>query len=114
MQEMYVVAAEFGWSTSDGRKNPSLLFDTPANIAAGGGSLAVGTREFYARYRKCRQGDWATDPGFDSSDAFRDMIIDALNFYNHGNKKTNTSYGADIWSFSQQFSPSHPLTKVFP
>lgn len=114
MQEMYVVAAEFGWSTIDGRQNPSLLFDTPANVAIGGGSMAIGTREFYKRYRSCRTGDWATDPGFDSSDAFRDMIIDALNFYNHGNKPSNQSYGSDIWSFSQQYMPSHPLSKIFP
>ena len=60
----------------------------------GGGSIAVGTLEFYKRYRACR--------------------IDALNYYNHGNKNTNLSYGTDAWANAQQFSPSHPLSKIFP
>jgi hypothetical protein len=83
MQTMYAVATEYGWTTDDGRQNPSLLFDKPENWAVGGGSLSIGTFEFYKRYRACRSGDWATDPDFDDSDAYRDVIIDALNYYNH-------------------------------
>ncbi len=114
MQEMYQVAAELHWRTTDGRDNPSLLFDTPQNLAVGGGSMAVGTLEFYKRYRQCRPGDWAADPNFVSSTAYHDMIIAALNYYNHGPKNANTNYGADAWNFSQQFSPTHPLSKIFP
>jgi hypothetical protein len=116
MQTMYEVAAELKWSTFGGQKNPSLLFDTPANTAAGGGSLAVGTLEFYKRYRACRTGDFATDPDFADSNAYKSMIVDALNFYNHGPKKnkTNSGYGDDAWNLSLTYQPAHPLSKIFP
>ncbi len=114
MQTMYVVAAELRWRTTDGRRNPSLLFDTPANTAAGGGSLAVGTLEFYKRYRASRAGDWATDPNFADAAAYQSMMVDALNYYNHGPQTTNLSYGSDVWALSQQYLPAHPLSKVFP
>ncbi len=114
MQTMYVVAAELQWSTTTGRRNPSLLFDTTANTADGGGSLAVGTLEFYKRYRGCRSGDFATDPDFADGDEYRKMMVDALNFYNHGPKKLNPTYGDDAWALSQQYLPAHPLSKIFP
>jgi hypothetical protein len=114
MQTMYQVAAELQWQTTDGRKNPSLLFDTLPNTLIGGGSLAVGTLEFYKRYRACRKGDWVTDPDFDDSAAYRSMMVDALNYYNHGSKHTNVTYGDDAWNFSQVYVPAHPLSKVFP
>jgi hypothetical protein len=116
MQTMYEVAAELKWSTFGGQKNPSLLFDTAANVAAGGGSLAVGTHEFYKRYRLCRSGDFATDPDFADSDAYKSMIIDALNYYNHGpnSKKTNANYGDEAWALAEQYKPAHPLSKIFP
>jgi len=116
MQTMYQVAAELEWKTFSGQQNPSLLFDTPANIAAGGGSLAVGTLEFYWRYRKCRKGDFATDPDFTDSDAYKSMIVAALNFYNHGpnTNKTNAKYGDDAWALAEQYKPAHPLSKIFP
>jgi hypothetical protein len=114
MQTMYDVAAELHWSTLAGQSNPSLLFDSPTNTAAGGGSLAVGTLEFYKRYRACRSGDFATDPNFVSSDDYRAMIVDALNYYNHGPRKSNPTYGDDAWALAQQYLPAHPLSKVFP
>jgi hypothetical protein len=114
MQEMYVVAAELNWKTTDGRQNPSLLFDTKANTDIGGGSVAVGTLEFYKRYRACRSGDFATDPDFKDSDDYKSMMIDALNYYNHGSKNTYLTYGSDAWNYAQTFSPSHPLSKIFP
>jgi hypothetical protein len=114
MQTMYVKAAELHWSTFNGMKNPSLLFDSPQNLAAGGGSLSVGTLEFYKAYRNCRTGDWATDPNFKDSDEYHGIIVDALNWYNHGNSNKNPNYGANAWAYSQQFSPSHPLSKIFP
>ena len=72
---MFEVAAELDWRTTDGRRNPSLLFDTTANVSAGGGSLAVGTLEYYKRYRKCRDGDWATDPAFASVLCHSDAVL---------------------------------------
>lgn len=114
MQTMYAVAMEYGWATDDGRQNPSLLFDTAENWAVGGGSLSLGTLEFYKRYRKCRLGDWATDPDFDDSDEYQSMIIDALNYYNHGNKQTNMTYGQNAWNYSLKFLPTHPASKIFP
>lgn len=114
MQTMYVVAAELNWSTTDGRRNPSLLFDTVVNTAAGGGSLAVGTLEFYKRYRASRAGDFATDPNFADALAYQSMMTDALNFYNHGNRQTNLTYGDDVWALSQQYLPAHPLSRIFP
>lgn len=114
MQTMYQVAVELMWQTTDGRRNPSLLFDTPANLSVGGGTIPVGTLEFYKRYRQCRAGDWATAPDFADSDDYRSMIVDALNYYNHGAGTSNAGYGDSAWGYSQQFSPSHPLSKIFP
>jgi len=114
MQTMYVRAIELGWETTDGRQNPSLLFDTPANAAIGGGSLAIGTLEFYSAYRACNPPDLSTDPDFTGSAAYQSQIVDALNYYNHGHASRNLSYGDNAWAFSQRYLPSHPLSKIFP
>jgi hypothetical protein len=116
MQTMYESAASLDWSTTSGRRNPSLLFDTTANTADGGGSLAVGTLEFYWKYRYCRKGNFATDPDFADSDAYKTMIIEALNYYNHGpqTNTTNAGYGDDAWAFGESYKPAHPLSKIFP
>jgi hypothetical protein len=114
MQTMYVKATELNWVTTDGRRNPALLFDTPANQAIGGGSVAVGTLELYKAYRACHTADLATDPDFANNDAYKSQNIDAMNWYNHGNAKRNLTYGDDAWAYSQQFTPSHPLSKIFP
>jgi hypothetical protein len=114
MQTMWQRANELNWTTDDGRQNPSLLFDTPNNIAVGGGSLGVGTLEFYWAYRNCNPPNLATDPDFPNSDAYKSQMIDALNYYNHGNANKNLTYGDDAWNFAQNFLPSHPLSRIFP
>jgi hypothetical protein len=114
MQEMYMVATELRWITTDGRRNPSLLFDSVANTAIGGGSVAVGTHEFYKRYRACRLGDFATDPDFADAAAYKAMMIDALNYYNHGDRNTNVTYGSDSWDLAESFRPAHPGSLIFP
>ena len=114
MQVMYVKAKELGWQSSTGARNPSLLFDTAANLAAGDGSIKAGTLGFYWAYRNCTAPDWATDPNFSSSDAYRQQIVAALNWYNHGNANRNPTYGDDAWNYSLAFRPSHPLSLVFP
>jgi len=114
MQTMYVRAIELQWQTTDGKQNPSLLFDTPANTNIGGGSLSIGTRELYSAYRACNAPDLATNPDFADTDAYASQIIDTFNWYNHGNATLNVDYGDKAWAFSQQFSPSHPLSKIFP
>ena len=114
MQTMYVRATELHWVTTDGRRNPALLFDTTDNQAVGGGSVAIGTLEFYKAYRACNAPDLATDPDFADSDAYKSQIIDAMNWYNHGNASRNLTYGDDAWAYGQKFSPSHPLSKIFP
>jgi len=114
MQVMYVRAIELKWKTTDGRQNPSLLFDTAVNSAIGGGSIAIGTREFYAAYRACNKADLATNPDFADSDAYRSQIVDALNWYNHGNATLNANYGDAAWAFAQRYRPAHPLSKIFP
>jgi hypothetical protein len=53
-------------------------------------------------------------PNRDRLDAYRSQIIDAMNWYNHGSQQLNLTYGDDAWAYSQQFSPSHPLSKIFP
>jgi hypothetical protein len=45
-----VRAYEQGWKTVDGRRNPTLLFDTPENHAVGGGSLGVARRALLRPY----------------------------------------------------------------
>lgn len=45
LQVTYLRAVERAWTGADGPKNPSALFDTPANVAAGSNSLLFGTRE---------------------------------------------------------------------
>ncbi len=41
-------------------------------------------------------------------------MIDALDWYNHGNAARNLTYGDDAWNYSQTFLPAHPLSKIFP
>ncbi len=114
MQTMFVRAMELDWATVDGKQNPSLLFDTAGNIAKGGGSVPVGTLEFYRAYRKCTTPDLATDPDFADGDAYKAQIIAALNWYNHGNARLNLGYGDNAWGYSMRFVPAHPLSKIFP
>lgn len=68
----------------------------------------------YSAYRACNAPDFATDPDFADSAAYQSQMIDAFNWYNHGNADRNVDYGDKAWSFSQQFSPAHPLSKIFP
>ncbi|HEV2720687.1 MAG TPA: hypothetical protein VG323_11760, partial [Thermoanaerobaculia bacterium] len=84
------------------------------NTAIGGGSLSIGTQEFYSAYRACNPPDLATDPDFANGVAYQSQIVDALNYYNHGHSARNPNYGDNAWAFSQQYLPSHPLSKIFP
>jgi hypothetical protein len=43
MQVMYVKALEVGWKGVDGKRNPSLLFDTEENLRKGSGSVEPGS-----------------------------------------------------------------------
>jgi len=114
MQTMYVRAMDLSWVTTDGRRNPALLFDTAQNTLVGGGSVAIGTLEFYKAYRACNTTNLAIDPDFADSAAYKSQIIDALNYYNHGNAHRNVTYGDDAWNYATRYAPSHPLSRIFP
>jgi hypothetical protein len=114
MQAMYTNVKQFKWHAPNGSQNPSLLYDTPANLAAGAGSMSYGTLEFYWWYDAIRDGDWIFQPNFHDALEFESLYLDALNAYNHGYSDQNITYASDIWQYSLQFSPAHPFSKIFP
>ncbi|HEY2090772.1 MAG TPA: hypothetical protein VGJ81_02700 [Thermoanaerobaculia bacterium] len=115
MQIMYPTAVEtYNWAIATQQQNPSYLFDTPENVKTGGGSLAPGTMKFYDAYDDARDNDWIHDPNFADSDDYKDLMIAAMNWYNHGSQSVNTDYGDKAWALGQKCSPSHQQSKIFP
>jgi hypothetical protein len=115
MQMMYPTAVEtYNWAMASQQQNPSFLFDTPENVKTGGGSLAPGTMEFYDAYDNARDNDWIHDPSFADGDDYKDLMVAAMNWYNHGSQNVNTDYGDKAWALGQKCSPTHQQSRIFP
>lgn len=87
MQIMYPTAISLmHWKDADRAGNhpavnPSLLFDTPENLASGNGSMSLGAEYAAEQYLRAH-GDQLPPHG--SVDDFVGSWFPALNFYNHG------------------------------
>jgi len=92
------------------RRNPSLLFDTPANLESGGGSLELGSGYLRRVFLKANPLVSVSDPELFDSSAFEAAFERALNVYNR--TKPTGPYGDLVLNFSRQFEPI-PATSIF-
>jgi len=92
------------------RRNPSLLFDTPANLESGGGSLELGSGYLRRVFLKANPLVSVSDPELFDSSAFEAAFERALNVYNR--RKPTGPYGDLVLNFSRQFEPI-PATSIF-
>jgi hypothetical protein len=85
------------WTGVGGRQNPSYLFDTNENLAAGGGSLAAGTG--YLRrvcFPKASPNLDVDSPEFEKYKDFRMAFQKAFNVYNHKTTDEYRRYGSTV------------------
>jgi len=114
LQILYSTAiAPMSWpgAGEEGKRNPSLLFDTAANLEMGGGSLELGSDYLRKVFARANPSVSVTEPTFTGQAAFDAAFEHALNYYNHHG--TIGPYGASVLNFSQQFEPI-PSTSIFP
>lgn len=102
LQILYRTAiVDMAWQGISGARNPSLLFDTDANVAGGSGSLAVGTdyvRELFLREnRRLDQNNPVLRSNVELVDAFRN----ALRGYNPGLRR----YADQVLDNAGNFAP---------
>ena len=103
LQMTYVTAIdELRWAgTDDGRRNPSLLFDTDENLLAGGGSVNLGTLKVVRAFRQL-DSDLATGVRVPTGQAeIVGVFVKAWNRYNPWQK----GYGESVASRVSTFAP---------
>ena len=102
MQIMYVTAiGTMGWSgVQSGAQNPSYLFDTPANLQIGGGSLELGNSYLRRLFRHEDPAD-AAKPAFDAQSDLEDVFVAVWGDYN-GNK---TTYPQSVLGKTRHYPP---------
>lgn len=103
-QVLYTTAISGGWPGVAGRHNPSLLFDSLANLNNGGGSVRVAVLRFTDCYMDMNHnlgvGEYPTLDGFASS------YMRAYACYNAGKRNPNWRYGNDVvGTYSQHYEP---------
>jgi len=81
--------------------NPSFLFDTDENIAAGGGTLALASDNLLIGFMTRNPGISTTDPNFGDKSLLDAAFRNMLRSYNPG----KTTYAAEVLGFSQEFLP---------
>ena len=92
--------------TTTGAKNPSYLFDTAANLAIGGGTVALGTGHFEMSYSK----SLSAAPRFGSYQDFEKEISDTISRYNTG----KTTYAGLVMGKVGQYKPQPlPGSSIF-
>jgi hypothetical protein len=102
MGYMTAIGDPINWQGIGGRQNPSYLFDTDANLAAGGGSLGAGTN--YLRkvcFPDANPNVDIADPEFDSYDGTAGFMMayqNAFNWYNHTGTNDLRQYGSTVVS----------------
>ena len=91
------------WGGINGARNPSFLFDTEDNLAAGGGSLELGSGYLRRVFSTANPTINSGNPVFTSRAAFEQAFERAFNVYNSG--RTEGTYGPSVLNFSRGFSP---------
>jgi hypothetical protein len=81
--------------------NPSFLFDTDENIAAGGGTLALASDNLLIGFMTRNPGISTSDPNFGDKSLLDAAFRNMLRSYNPG----KTTYAAEVLGFSQEFLP---------
>lgn len=84
------------WEALNNAWNPSCLFDTKANWANGGGSLAPGTGYLANLFfnENVNPDLDPSNPAFSAPDDFANAFINAFNYYNHNT--TGGPYGQTL------------------
>ncbi len=112
VQILYSTAiAPMAWKGIDGAKNPSHLFDTPSNTAAGGGSLELGSGYLRRMFTKANPNVSVANPTFGGASDFEAAFSRAFNRYNSG--KEAGAYGPKVMLNAAAFVPV-PATAIFP
>lgn len=104
----------YGYNGISGRRRPYYLFDTPPNIAGGGGSIQVGTGVYVFKYR------WENDfndagvfsPQYDTVEKLDDDYQNGLMGYNGSFCQQTDCYGPDTMKRTQKYLPV-PSTALF-
>jgi hypothetical protein len=105
----------YGYFGINGSRRPYYLFDTPANVNAGGGSIQVGTGVYVFKYR------WENDfndagefsPTYDTVEKLDDDYQNGLMGYNGSFCQQAACYGPDTMSRTQKYLPA-PATALLP
>jgi hypothetical protein len=106
-QVMYVTATDLHWAGADGaRKNPSLLFDTAANLAIHGGSVELGTDIIERAVVRIDPGDSA-NPQFNAESDLQDFFKDGWATYN-----ARPTYPDDVLAKTKLYPPQ-PARSIF-
>jgi hypothetical protein len=112
LQILYRTAVEeMGWPGIVGALNPSYLFDTPPNTAAGGGSLALGSGYLRRIFSKANPNVAVFDPAFRAPSDLTSAFTAAFNKYN--SNRTTGTYGLRVVKNASAFTPA-PGAPIFP
>jgi len=120
MQVLFEESFEnYGYAGIQGQRRPYYLFDVPANVAAGGGSVPVGSGHYVFKYR------WENGfndkqefaPAYDTPAALDDDYQNGLMGYNGDFCQTITAqkqcYGPDTMNRIKKYPPI-AATSIFP
>lgn len=106
-QVMYVTAIDRHWQGADGNlKNPSLLFDTTANLAVHGGSSELGTDIVADAVNQLHTSE-SQNPILASEDVLQAIFEDGWGRYN-----TDPTYPGLVLSRSTLYPPE-PARTIF-
>ncbi len=117
MQMLYTTAiAPMGWTglkptgacrVDPDDCNPSSLFDTSANVAAGGGSVALASDYLRRRFQQRNRAVSQTDPRFGNPAQLEAAYRNMLQGYNQA-----PAYPGEVLAFAALFPPV-PATSIF-
>jgi hypothetical protein len=117
LQLLYSTAQGYGWAGINGHRNPSYLFDTPSNLAAGGGSLDPASGYLRRQYLTANPTVSQTAPHFNGVSDFTNAWVRALNDYNHSSPTCppppTPCYGTSVLNFSGRYTPVRS-SNIFP
>ena len=109
LQILYPTAiSPMQWRGVNGARNPSLLFDSEANLAAGGGSLPLGSNYVRRLFQRVNSS-LLLDPVVSNREMFDQAFSSAFQAYN----LYRDGYGAGVLQASQNYQPL-PATSIFP
>jgi hypothetical protein len=116
MQVMFEESFEnYGYAGINGQRRPYYLFDVPLNVAAGAGSIPVGSGLYVYKYRWENNfnvtGEYA--PPYDNAAKLDDDYQNGLMGYNGDHCTTMTCYGPDTMERTKKYKPI-ASTSIFP